>query len=200
MKRYGIRFASFSSTQAKLTDLFSCLFLLLFASNFSFCGLPLAVSIYAWMGPEQTLIIKLYFTVKICEKFTDLANLRVRLDLEWCVNWRRSFFLGGGDFLIFVVQDDLIIRGTHRTRSLLRAGSDKDDWSLPIRSKLVFVRRAIGQTNEQRRRFNEWSISEFHDQRTRGPPELVSTFVYRGSLHRRKSAVCPRFDMVWLNR
>ncbi len=28
----------------------------------------------------------------------------------------------------------------------------------------------------------------------------VLNFVYRGSLHRRKSAVCPQFDMLWLNR
>ncbi len=34
----------------------------------------------------------------------------------------------------------------------------------------------------------------------RRPPELVSTFVYRGSSHRRKSAACPKFDMVWLYR
>ena len=25
-------------------------------------------------------------------------------------------------------------------------------------------------------------------------------FVYRGSSHRRKSAACPKFDMVWLHR
>ncbi len=38
---------------------------------------------------------------------------------------------------------------------------------------------------------------------TRGPPELVQhfhTFIYRGSSHRRKSAACPKFDMVWLYR
>jgi hypothetical protein len=34
----------------------------------------------------------------------------------------------------------------------------------------------------------------------RGPPELVQHFVYRGSSHRRKSAACPKFDMVWLYR
>ncbi len=33
---------------------------------------------------------------------------------------------------------------------------------------------------------------------TRWLPELVHTFVYRGSSHRRKSAACPKFDMVWL--
>jgi hypothetical protein len=27
-----------------------------------------------------------------------------------------------------------------------------------------------------------------------------STFVNRGSLHRRKSAACPKVDMVWLHR
>ncbi len=105
MKRNGIRFASFSSAQAKLTDLFSCIFSLLFASNCSFCWLPLAVSIYAWTEPKQTLIIKLYFDVKILEKFTDLANMDVSLDSEWCVNRRRSC--------------RLIIRGTHATRALL---------------------------------------------------------------------------------
>ncbi len=42
----------------------------------------MAVSIYVYMGPKQTLIIKLNFTVKICEKFTDLANLDVSLDSE----------------------------------------------------------------------------------------------------------------------
>jgi hypothetical protein len=36
-------------------------------------------------------------------------------------------------------------------------------------------------------------------QLTRGPSELVQHF-YRGSSHRRKSAACPTFDMVWLNR
>ncbi len=35
---------------------------------------------------------------------------------------------------------------------------------------------------------------------TRGPPEVVQHFRYRGSSHRRKSAVCPKFDMVWPNR
>jgi hypothetical protein len=36
---------------------------------------------------------------------------------------------------------------------------------------------------------------------TRGPmSERFSTFVYRGSSHRRKSAACPKFDMVWLYR
>ncbi len=35
---------------------------------------------------------------------------------------------------------------------------------------------------------------------TRGPPELVQHFVYRGSSHRRKSAACPKFEMVWLYR
>jgi hypothetical protein len=35
---------------------------------------------------------------------------------------------------------------------------------------------------------------------TRGPPSYFITFVYRGSLHRRKSAACPKFDMVWLYR
>ncbi len=36
---------------------------------------------------------------------------------------------------------------------------------------------------------------------TRGPPPSeFSTFVYRGSSHRRKSAACPKFDMVWLYR
>jgi hypothetical protein len=35
---------------------------------------------------------------------------------------------------------------------------------------------------------------------TRGPPELFSTFVYRESSHRCKSAACPKSDMVWLNR
>jgi hypothetical protein len=36
---------------------------------------------------------------------------------------------------------------------------------------------------------------------TRGPSELVQHFrLYRGSSHRRKSAVCPKFDMVWLYR
>ncbi len=35
---------------------------------------------------------------------------------------------------------------------------------------------------------------------TRGPPALISTFVYRGSSHRRESAACSKFDMVWLYR
>ncbi len=30
---------------------------------------------------------------------------------------------------------------------------------------------------------------------SRGPPELVHTFVNRGSSHRRKSTACPKFDM-----
>jgi hypothetical protein len=34
---------------------------------------------------------------------------------------------------------------------------------------------------------------------TRGPPNLICTFVYRGSSHRRKSAACPNCDMVWLH-
>jgi hypothetical protein len=33
---------------------------------------------------------------------------------------------------------------------------------------------------------------------TKGSPELGRTFVYRGS--QRKSAACPKFDMVWLYR
>ncbi len=33
---------------------------------------------------------------------------------------------------------------------------------------------------------------------TRGPPELVQHFAYRGNSHRRESAACPKFDMVWL--
>ncbi len=32
---------------------------------------------------------------------------------------------------------------------------------------------------------------------TREPPSLFSTFVYRGSLRRRTSTACPKFDMVW---
>ncbi len=35
---------------------------------------------------------------------------------------------------------------------------------------------------------------------TSGPPELVPHFVSRASSHWRKSASCPKFDMVWLNR
>jgi hypothetical protein len=35
---------------------------------------------------------------------------------------------------------------------------------------------------------------------TRRPLSYFSTFVYRGSSHRRKSAACPKFDMVWLYR
>ncbi len=35
---------------------------------------------------------------------------------------------------------------------------------------------------------------------SRGPPELVQYFVYMGSSHRRKSAECPKFYMVWLYR
>jgi hypothetical protein len=33
-----------------------------------------------------------------------------------------------------------------------------------------------------------------------GPSSRSSTFVYMGSSHQRKSAACPKFDMVWLNR
>jgi hypothetical protein len=42
----------------------------------------------------------------------------------------------------------------------VRAGSLKDDRSLPVGSKLVFVEREMGQTNEQQRHFNKWPISE----------------------------------------
>jgi hypothetical protein len=42
------------------------------------------------------------------------------------------------------------------------AGSLRDDWSLPIKSKLVFVKRDLGQTNAAARHFNEWPISELH--------------------------------------
>ncbi len=35
---------------------------------------------------------------------------------------------------------------------------------------------------------------------TRSPLSWFSTFVYRGSSHRRKSAACPKFDMVWFYR
>jgi hypothetical protein len=38
---------------------------------------------------------------------------------------------------------------------------------------------------------------------TRGPPGLHSSalsFVYKGSSHRRKSAECPKFDVVWQYR
>jgi hypothetical protein len=35
---------------------------------------------------------------------------------------------------------------------------------------------------------------------TRGPPEFVQHFFYGGSSYRRKSAGCPKFDMVWLHR
>ncbi len=34
---------------------------------------------------------------------------------------------------------------------------------------------------------------------TRGPPELVQHFRYRRSSHRRKSAACPKFYIVWPN-
>ncbi len=34
----------------------------------------------------------------------------------------------------------------------------------------------------------------------RGPPELVQHFRLQGSSHRRKSAACPKFDMVWQYR
>ncbi len=33
----------------------------------------------------------------------------------------------------------------------------------------------------------------------RGPSELFRTFLCRRSSHRRKSAACPKFDMVWLD-
>ncbi len=33
-----------------------------------------------------------------------------------------------------------------------------------------------------------------------GPLSWFSTIVYRGSSHRRKSAACPKYDMVWLHR
>jgi hypothetical protein len=40
-------------------------------------------------------------------------------------------------------------------------------------------------------------LSEY--QLTRGLPELVQHFrLFRGSSHRRKSAECPKFNMVWL--
>ncbi len=42
------------------------------------------------------------------------------------------------------------------------ADSLKDDWSLSRRSKLVFVERDMGQTNEQQHHFNEWPIGELH--------------------------------------
>ncbi len=35
---------------------------------------------------------------------------------------------------------------------------------------------------------------------TRGPPELVQHFRLWGSSHRRNSAACPKYDMVWLHR
>jgi hypothetical protein len=41
-----------------------------------------------------------------------------------------------------------------------RAGRLKDDRSLLRGLKLVFVKRDMGQTNEQQRRFNEWPIRE----------------------------------------
>ncbi len=34
---------------------------------------------------------------------------------------------------------------------------------------------------------------------SRGPLNYFSPLVYRGSSHRRKSAACAKFDMVWLN-
>jgi hypothetical protein len=37
------------------------------------------------------------------------------------------------------------------------------------------------------------------DELPTGPPELVQ-HIYRGSSQRRKSAACPKFDMVWLYR
>ncbi len=63
------------------------------------CGLPIAVSIYALMGPEQTLIIKLSFTVHICEsvrihrpcKLARSFRFRVMCELKTIF-----FFRGGG--------------------------------------------------------------------------------------------------------
>jgi hypothetical protein len=45
-----------------------------------------------------------------------------------------------------------------------KAGSLKDDSSLPRWSKLGFVKRDMGQTNEQQRHFSEWPISELHEE------------------------------------
>jgi hypothetical protein len=55
-----------------------------------------------------------------------------------------------------------------------------------VQCKLKIERRQVGakpQSNEL----------------TGGPSELVSTSVPWGSSHRRKSAACPKFDMVWLH-
>ncbi len=42
-----------------------------------------------------------------------------------------------------------------------RAGSLKDDWYLPRRSKPVFVKEImVSQTNQQQRHFNEWPIGK----------------------------------------
>ncbi len=40
----------------------------------------------------------------------------------------------------------------------------------------------------------------FEYQSNEGPLSQFSTFVYRGSSHRRKSDACPKFDMVWQYR
>jgi hypothetical protein len=42
-------------------------------------------------------------------------------------------------------------------------------------------------------------ITSLSNELTRGPTESVQ-HVYRGSSHRRKSAACPKFDMVWQYR
>jgi hypothetical protein len=44
------------------------------------------------------------------------------------------------------------------------------------------------------------SIYAQSNELTKGPHELVQHFRLQGSSHRRKSAACPKFDMVWQYR
>ncbi len=57
-----------------------------------------------------------------------------------------------------------IFKPKRQAWSIPWAGSQKDDWSLPVKrgSKPVFVKRDTGLTNDQQRHFSEWPISELH--------------------------------------
>ncbi len=67
-------------------------------------------------------------------------------------------FLGMLEKIAYTLQKTDCSTYRHRVSAWLYsfwADSLKDDWSLPKRSKPVFDKRGLGQTNEQQRHFNE---------------------------------------------
>ncbi len=113
-----------------------------------------------------------------------MLSIRIR---DWCVPW--AYGSGTDAFAEHTHQELMRMLSVHCTHQFLTR-------MLRISVKIPNFKGAFNPC---------WEGIQFYiypqsTELTRGPPELVSIFVYRGSSHRRQSAVCPKFDRDWLHR